>query len=368
MNNVQETIDTSKSQGPLNLSVDEAADAILARWQVDADGTSIEPSKDNETEATAADVADETDNRPQLQDTDDQTDEFDTDEDTDRSSEDDTNEEIEDHQDDDTDIDTEEDEGDAEADDAEAEIADDDLEVEIVVNGETRTVSVASLKRLYGQEASLTQKSQRVAEQRKVLDDAIGKNHLAFQKLLEKAQERWQPYSEVDMLVASKALETEDFAALRKEAEEAFNDLKFLNEEADAFYKNVQDHQKTQLAQAAKECVKVLQEDIPNWNNQLYQDIRTYAVSQGLDEAEVNNYVDPAVIKILNKARLYDAGKKVATVKKKAATTKKTLRNTKAPMDDRMRKSQRVAETKQKLRSSNDLDDIAEALLTRWQA
>ena len=43
------------------------------------------------------------------------------------------------------------------------------------------------------------------------------------------------------MLVAAKAMETEDFAALRKEAEAAYNDLKFLNEEADAFYKNVKD-------------------------------------------------------------------------------------------------------------------------------
>jgi hypothetical protein len=222
---------------------------------------------------------------------------------------------------------------------------------------------------LAGQEAAITQKSQQVAEQRKVLDDAIGKNHLAFQKMLEKANERWKPYSEVDMLVAAKAMETEDFAALRKEAEEAYNDLKFLNEEADAFYKNVQEQQQSQLQEAAKECVKVLAEDIPDWDNKLYNDIRTYAVSQGLDETEVNNYVDPAVIKILNKARLYDAGKQVATVKKKAATTKKVLRNSKAPTDDRQRKSQKIAQAKAKLRESgNDLDDIANALLSRWEA
>jgi uncharacterized coiled-coil protein SlyX len=245
----------------------------------------------------------------------------------------------------------------------------DDTKVEVTVNGKTELHSVGSLKRLAGQEAAITQKSQQVAEQRKVLDDAIGKNHLAFQKMLEKANERWKPYSEVDMLVAAKAMETEDFAALRKEAEEAYNDLKFLNEEADAFYKNVQEQQQSQLQEAAKECVKVLAEDIPDWDNKLYNDIRTYAVSQGLDETEVNNYVDPAVIKILNKARLYDAGKQVATVKKKAATTKKVLRNSKAPMGDKQRKSQKVAEAKAKLRESgNDLDDIANALLSRWEA
>ena len=343
MEDVQQT---TSVDAPVALSVDEAADAILSRWeQKDAD---TQPSEEPETEETQ-DVTEETADIEELDD-----------------AETDNPEEEETDQDED---DAEETEDDDEADDEEAETVSDDAQVEVTVNGKTPLVSVASLKRLAGQEAAITQKSQQVATQRKVLDDAIGKNHLAFQKMLEKANERWKPYSEVDMLVAAKAMETEDFAALRKEAEEAYNDLKFLNEEADAFYKNVQEQQQSQLQEAAKECVKVLAEDIPDWDNKLYNDIRTYAVSQGLDEAEVNNYVDPAVIKILNKARLYDAGKQVATVKKKAATTKKVLRNSKAPMGDKQRKSQKVADAKAKLRESgNDLDDIANALLSRWEA
>lgn len=343
MDNVQENTSVAE---PVALSLDEAADAILSRWeQKDAEQ---QPSEDPETIETP-DVTEETADIEEID-----------------AEETDNPEEEETEQDDE---DAEETEDEDEADDKEAEGVSDDTEVEVTVNGKTQLHSVGSLKRLAGQEAAITQKSQQVAEQRKVLDDAIGKNHLAFQKMLEKANERWKPYSEVDMLVAAKAMETEDFAALRKEAEEAYNDLRFLNEEADAFYKNVQEQQQSQLQEAAKECVKVLAEDIPDWDNKLYNDIRTYAVSQGLDETEVNNYVDPAVIKILNKARLYDAGKQVATVKKKAATTKKVLRNSKAPMGDKQRKSQKVADAKAKLRESgNDLDDIANALLSRWEA
>ena len=55
------------------------------------------------------------------------------------------------------------------------------------------------------------------------------------------------------------------------------------------------------LQKQAQEAVKVLAQDIPEWNNQLYDDIRSYAVQQGLDETDVNSYVDPVVIKILNK-------------------------------------------------------------------
>ena len=349
MEDVQQT---TSVDAPVALTVDEAADAILSRWeQKDAEQT--QPSETPETEETQ-DVTEleETNDIEEIDD-----------------AETENPEEEETDQDEDVEPDDEETESDSETDEAEAETVSDDAMVEVTVNGKTDLVSVASLKRLAGQEANLTQKSQQVASQRKVLDDAIGKNHIAFQKMLEKANERWKPYSEVDMLVAAKAMETEDFAALRKEAEEAYNDLKFLNEEADAFYKSVQEQTQAQLQEAAKECVKVLAEDIPEWDNKLYNDIRTYAVSQGLDEAEVNNYVDPAVIKILNKARLYDAGKQVATVKKKAATTKKVLRNSKAPTDDRQRKSQKIAQAKAKLRESgNDLDDIANALLSRWEA
>jgi hypothetical protein len=352
MNDVQQ--DPSITEDGLQMSVDDAAEAILARWEKqDADESKL--SKPNETEATS-DI-EETDNVEELDEIDETEEENETEIDR---EEDDTEKD---------DQDAYEDEGDDEVDDSETSIVPDDAEVEVVINGKSETVSVAALKRLYGQEASLTQKSQRVAEQRKVLEDAIGKNHLAFQRMLDKAKERYKPYGEVDMLVASKAMETEDFAALRKEAEEAFSDLKFLTEEADAFYNEVKNQQQAQLQEAARECVRVLEEEIPDWNNNLYNDIRTYAIKIGLPEDDVNNYTDPKVIMLINKARLYDAGKQVAIKKKKAATTKKTLRTRKAPDTENQRKQNKVAEARARLKNGgNDFDDIAEALLSRWEA
>ena len=345
MEDVQQT--TSDASG--DLSLDDAADAILSRWE--KQDAEKQPSEDPETIETPDVDQEETED----------IEEPDEAEETDDPEEDETDQDVQD--------DDEETEDEDEADDEEAEGVSDDAQVEVSFNGKTQLVSVKSLKRLYGQEAAITQKSQQMASQRKVLEDAIGKNHIAYQKMLEAAQERAKPYQEIDMLVAAKAMETEDFAALRKEAEAANRDLNFLTEEADAFYKGVQEQQQAQLQQAAQECVKVLQEDIPDWNNQLYNDIRTYAIEQGLDETEVNNYVDPSVLKILHKARLYDAGKKVATVKKKAATKKKVLRDSKAPQGDKQRKAQKIADAKAKLATSgNDLDDIANALLSRWEA
>ena len=192
-----------------------------------------------------------------------------------------------------------------------------------------------TLKRLFGQEQSLTRKSQAVAQQRKQAEDALQKTDAVLQAMLQKAEERYKPYSEVDMLVASKTMDDADFAALRKEAQLAHDDVRFLKEEADNFYGEIQQQQQAAQKEAAREAVKVLQENIPEWSNEMYNDIRGYAIAQGLPEDQVNTIVDPIVIQILNKSRLYDQGKRVATVKKKAATKKKVLRSQKAPPDRR---------------------------------
>ena len=114
--------------------------------------------------------------------------------------------------------------------------------------------------------------------------------------------------------------------------------------------------------------MKVLETDIPDWSNQLYDDIRAYAVGQGLPEAQVNNYVDPAVIKILNKARLFDQAKQVTTTKKKRVA-KKVLRTKKAPQNEAQVKAKRMQQAKARLQERNaDIDDIADVLLQRWEA
>ena len=76
--------------------------------------------------------------------------------------------------------------------------------------------------------------------------------------------------------------------------------------------------------------------------------------------------MDPTVIKILNKARLFDAAKKVTTTKKKRVA-KAVMKSKKAPENDQAAKARKVKATRAKLSSSHDMDDIADALLSRWE-
>ena len=275
MQNVQNQ--SPDERRPMDLP--EAEDAILARWE-DPDE---QVSDDDEPEA-ALDI--ENEETEILEGSEEDFDEADLDD-----------EEADPEEEDDEPDDQEE-----EDDEAEAELVDDDAEVEILVDGETHRASVASLKRLFGQEQSLTRKSQAVAQQRKQAEDALQKTDAVLQAMLQKAEERYKPYSEVDMLVASKTMEDADFAALRKEAQQAHDDVRFLREEADNFYGEIQQRQQAAQKEAAREAVKVLQENIPEWSNEMYNDIRGYAIAQGLPEDQVNTIVDPNVIQLLNKA------------------------------------------------------------------
>ena len=196
----------------------DASEAILDRW---TDGENLS-EENEELEATDDSIVGETDEET--------SDTYDDDEDL---------EEVEDTEEDpDTDDTEDEDEPetDQEDDETEVELSDDTL-VEIQVDGEAKQASLKDLKRLYGQEASLTRKSQETAAKRKEAEEALAKADISYRKLLERAEARMKPYAEVDMLVASRQMSTEDFAALRREAQEAEKDLKFLQEEANAFYK-----------------------------------------------------------------------------------------------------------------------------------
>ena len=333
----------------------DAADALLERW---SDGENLS-EENEELEATDDSLVGETDE--ETSDTQDDAEDL---------------EEVEDTAEDpDTDDAKDEDEPETaeEDDETEVELSEDAL-VEIQVDGEIKQASLKDLKRLYGQEASLTRKSQETAAKRKEAEEALQKTHLSYQKLLERAEARMKPYAEVDMLVASRQMSTEDFAALRREAAEAEKDLKFLKEEADAFYKDAQAQQQKQVQEAAQNCVKVLSEQLPDWGDELYNNIRSYAVSQGLPQEQVDQYVDPAVIMILNKARLYDQTKATAETKKakaKVIKTKQTksrvLKAKKAPPTSKDVDRQRQKKARDRLKTSTDLDDVTEALMARWE-
>ena len=338
---------------PLALDIDDAADAILGRWD---DGETL--SEVEVEDATSEDLAETEVDEDEIDDEEDDQDELDLED----PDEDET-----------TDEDVEEDEDEDDEEDEEPLAASDDQIVDIAVNGESKKVSVKDLKRLYGQEASLTKKSQDLATQRKQSEEQLAQTQMSYQKLLERAEARYKPYADIDMLVASREMDAETFSQLRQDAKQAEDDLKFLQEESGQLVSQAQQQHQEATRVAAAECVKVLQEQLPDWGNELYSDIRDYAVKSGLPKDQVDQYTDPQVIMLINKARLYDQSKESANSKKakaklkKSKSGKKVLSSKKAPPSKKTIQKANQQKQMDMLSGAKDLDDIADALMSRWE-
>ena len=329
-------------------SPEDAAETILKGWE----------DEDNESSSSTAEEKNQ-DPSDQPQDDDQGEAEEDIDvEDTDTDPEEGDEEATED----DTEDESEEKDKDS---DKEPKTLEDEALVEIKVDDEVLKVSVKDLKRLYGQEAALTKKSQQVAAKRKEVEQEGIKTAAILDKMYNKAAERWKPYSEIDMLVASKQLDTETFTALRAEAQAAYEDFRFVSEEANAFVQETQAKQQATLKEAAAEAVTVLKEAIPNWSTNLYDSIREYAINTGMKPEVVNNLVDPVAIQLIHKARLYDEAKKIAT-KKKVNAPKKVMKSTALNTPKGVDATQKQELAASRLRNTGGTDDAADLFLSRW--
>lgn len=240
--------------------------------------------------------------------------------------------------------------------------ADDEADVTVTVDGKDLTVKVKDLKRLYGQEASLTQKSQSVA----TASRAVETQALFIQKLLETrtaaAQAKVAKYSDVDLFKANRELSPEEFDAIRSAQKDAQDELSVLTAENETFMRNAQAHRREILRDRARNSLTEISKSIPDWNDELYTKIRVYAVSQGLDRDDVNEIVDPGAIIMMHKAMKFDAAsKKIETVTKKVVKAP-----TKVVKKSEDRGDYSASKTKQVNRqaaNSGDIDDIVDAYL-----
>jgi len=328
---------TEFESAPQLVTEDDAAAAFLSKWSEEDPETASEAPEEDEPAETAEEQP----------------------EDTEAEEPGETEEESEeDHQEESAEEDDEE-----ESEEPKKGLEDDAI-VKIKVGDEELDVSVKDLKRLYGQEAALTRKSQEVAAKRKEAEAAAMKASTTLEKMYQKAAAKWEPYSKIDYLVAQKQLDTEAFAALRAEAQAAYEDFRFISEEADAFVQQTQAQQQQALQEAAKESVKVLREAIPDWSPKLYDQIREYAINTGMDAEVVNNLVDPVALQLIHKARLFDESKKIVT-KKKVVQQKTVLKPTVNTSGKDVR-SDGPAKSRAKLQASGSVDDAANLFLSRW--
>lgn len=248
-------------------------------------------------------------------------------------------------------------------------VASDDDEVVVKVDGEEKRVSVKDLQRLYGQEASLTRKSQELATQRKAAEEQGLVAMAVLEKMYKKAAEKAKPYENIDLFKASRELEPEEFDALRTEMNRAVEEKNFYEQELQGFVGKLREQQENYIREQAGMAIQALKQNIPNWNDQTYDELRSYAVGAGMHPDIVNRIVDPVALTLIHKARLYDLAKSKAATKTqtvtKAVPSKTSAKPSAAPVDGRV-KATTEKKAWQRFSQSGDVDDAVEALMARW--
>jgi hypothetical protein len=249
-------------------------------------------------------------------------------------------------------------------------VDDDEARVKVKVDDEEREVPVKDLKRLYGQEAALTRKSQEVAELRKKADAELVKSATALTTLLQRAKEKLDPYNGVDYDAAARALSPEDMKALRAEQQARAADVQFLEQELSGVVKAAATKQQETIVEQAKACTAALKDDasphhIPDWGDAVYGQLRDFAVKQGLNVDVFNQITDPAAIKLVHMAQQYQNGiskVKTVTVNK---TAKKIVKTSTSPQIGKASKSDQD-KAMSRLKRTGSQDAAAEAFLARW--
>jgi hypothetical protein len=247
----------------------------------------------------------------------------------------------------------------------------DDIYVKIKVNDEELEVPVKDLKRLYGQEAALTKRSQEVAEHRKNTEAEMAKATTALSMMLKRAQERAAPYEKIDFLMAAKELSAEELTGLRQAAQQAFDEKKFFETELNGFMQHVQGEQQKVTREAAQKAIATLKDPaspyhIEDWGDKVYGEIRDFAVKNGLDRKVVDALTDAPVFKLLQQAMLYQKGsQKVVTTKKVDKTPKKIVKSSKTP-DPKAGTPDKLKQAASQLRRSGNPEDAAELFMARW--
>jgi hypothetical protein len=250
------------------------------------------------------------------------------------------------------------------------------LVVKVKVDGEEREFTVASLKRLAGQEAALTRRSQEVATQRTAIENTAKAHVAALDKMLERAKAQYEPYAKIDFLALSRDpnVPTEQITALRDMATAAYENVKFIEQDLGHFSKDMQEREHAELVAQAKQSLETLKDPekgIPGFNETVYADMRKYAIDSGIPAQVIDRTVDALSLKMLHKAMLYDRAqakvKSTSSTDKKVLVPKKIVKSTTAPEQVRkVTKEKLTNKAFKRLAETGTQDDAVDAFAERF--
>lgn len=212
-----------------------------------------------------------------------------------------------------------------------------DAKVRVKINGEEVDVSFSDLIKGYSTEQSLSAKGRELGEARKELEaekarqleevSKIGQASAAV--LYSQENEAAKEYHDVEAKIKKARAEGDTFelAELKDKREEAQQKYWDARRKREGLMSNMEQQQNAMLQKEWQERIehfnKTITEYVPDFSPELAQDLRKFALDEGLPESLLDNITDPAVVKFVNDYRLLKTGVSKGEAKRKAVPAKK---------------------------------------------
>ena len=268
-----------------------------------------------------------------------------------------------------------------EDDEEEAEESDEEEEEEpdlfaVKVDGEEIEVTFDELLKGYSRQSDYTKKTQELSQGRKEIEEAKStydsalsqmqqeRQHYVTQlnQILQNSSNNLQEYDKIDW----DTLKNDDpieYVKLREDYRDGKDKMQALNQQRQmAMQQQQAEAQKVQQEAVQVERAKMI-EALPEWGDpdkqkELATDVKSYALSQGFSEEELNSLIDHRSVLVLMKAAKFDALEKADVKSKKLKNKPKVIRSGKGKGRNSDSKSKLNTKMK-RLQQSGRVEDAA---------
>jgi len=275
---------------------------------------------------------------------------------------------------------SEEEEEEYEPEDNREEEGDDEDDVFIVkVDGEDTEVSFDELLEGYSRQSDYTKKTQAVAEERKVIEQAKEQFKSEYANLQTERQQYQQALGQLGAQLNAGIMRYQnvDWAKLKEDDPVAYVTKRDEFREEQERIQMVQQQMQQVQQQSHEDAAKIhreavvtetakLKELIPEWSDTekqptLSKSIREYALAEGYQKEEVDSLIDARSVNVLLKAMRYDALQKADVKTKKVRNRPKMVKpGTKRAKSDAAKR--RKAELSKTLQDSGSYKDAAKLI------
>lgn len=203
---------------------------------------------------------------------------------------------------------------------------------EVEIDG-AKYVLPKPLEKAVMQERDYTQKSQQVAEQRRLVEHQIAQAKVwqAEREFTQSVATEQATLSQLDATLKQYAalnwaeMSTDDIVRYRMQMDGLKEQRASIEKQIDGKKAEFTQARQQHIAQLAKQGQEYLQKAIPGWNESVAKEVVSYAVKDGYTQEEISSILDPRNVMTLYKAMQYD---KLQSTAKPALAQAKAIKTT----------------------------------------